>query len=121
MSDPRRGLGQRGEELAVQALKRQGYEIMARNWRCAVGEIDVVARHGDELVIVEVRTRRGYRFGMPEDSITSTKQAKLVELGYTYVGETGWEGPWRIDVVAVQMDQRGHLERITVLPNAIEG
>jgi hypothetical protein len=66
----KRQLGRRGEDLATAYLRQQGYVILARNWRCPVGEIDIVAREGEILAFVEVRTRRGDRFGTPEESIT---------------------------------------------------
>ncbi|MDH7486116.1 MAG: YraN family protein [Anaerolineae bacterium] len=121
MSSRRQRLGQVGERLAAEALAARGYAILARNWRCPAGEIDIVARDGDTLVMVEVRTRRGEAFGTPEESVTPAKQARLVELGQTYVQERGWDGPWRIDVVAVQFSPAGRLERLTVIPNAVEG
>jgi len=114
-------LGQCGELLALDALRERGYRVLAHNWRCPAGEIDLVARHDDTLVIVEVRTRRGQSYGTPEESITAAKRAKLMELGETYVQEHAWEGPWRIDVVAVVFGARGNLERLTVIENAVEG
>jgi putative endonuclease len=121
MKGARRGLGRTGESLAAEELTRRGLTIVARNWRCAVGEIDLVARDGACLAIVEVRTRRGRGYGTPEESITSAKRARLIALAQTYVAETDWRGPWRIDVVAVEMDGAGRLLRITHLPNAVEG
>jgi putative endonuclease len=119
--DDRRGLGKRGEELAAQHLAAQGYEIVACNWRCEVGELDLVASDGDCLAFVEVRTRRGRAMGSPEESITPAKQAKLVELAEAYVQAHDWPGYWRIDVVAVEMDRRGHLLRVDHYENAVTG
>ena len=121
MTSKRQRLGRLGERLAAEALTARGYTIVARNWRCQAGEIDLVARDGDCLVVVEVRTRRGEAYGTPEESVTPAKQAKLVELGQTYVQEQGWDGPWRIDVVAVQFSHSGRLQRVTVIKNAVEG
>ena len=69
--DDRQGLGRRGEELAAQQLAAQGYQILAQNWRCGTGELDLVARDGESLVLIEVRTRRGRSMGSPEESITA--------------------------------------------------
>jgi putative endonuclease len=102
-------------------LIAKGYEIVARNWRCESGEVDLVAQDRDCLVLVEVRTRRGQRMGSPEESITSAKQARLVTLAEAYVQSNDWLGPWRLDVVAVEMDQRGRLLRIDHYENAITG
>jgi putative endonuclease len=107
--------------MAAQHLEREGYHILARNWRCSTGELDLVARQGDCLVTVEVRTRRGRRFGTPEESVTPAKQARLIELSQAYVDENGWLGHWRIDVVAIEMDRAGRLLRLEHYENAVTG
>lgn len=122
MADQRRGTGQRGEELAAAHLARQGYEILARNWRCRAGEMDIIARRGEMLVFVEVRTRRGRRLGTPEESVTPAKQARLIEVAQTYLQEIELAGsPWRIDVVAVVLDGRGQVRRFNHLESAVGG
>ena len=114
--DYKRKLGQQGEEIATGYLRQQGYDILARNWRCPVGELDIVAREGEILTFVEVRTRRGDRFGGPEESITLAKQAKLVELAQTYLKDAGLEDEaWRIDVVAIELGQRGEVKRLNLI------
>ncbi len=118
--DYKRRLGQRGEEIATAYLQRQGYVIVTRNWRCPVGELDIVAREGETLVFVEVRARRGDRFGTAEESITPAKQAKLVELARTYLQENCLtDHDWRIDVIAIQIDRRGTVKRLNLIRNAI--
>jgi putative endonuclease len=118
----KRRLGRRGEEVAAAYLRDQGYEILARNWRCPAGELDIVAREGGTLAFVEVRTRRGDRFGTPEESITPAKQAKLVELAQTYLQEHDLaDENWRIDVVAVEMGGRGGVKRLNLIRNAVWG
>ena len=119
--DSRLGLGRRGEELAARHLVARGYEIVARNWRCASGELDLVARDGECLVMVEVRTRRGEELGSPEESLTAAKRARLVTLGEAYAQAHDWVGDWRIDVVAVEMDRRGRLLRVDQYENAVSG
>ncbi len=122
MSDPRRGLGRRGEELAARELTRRGYRLRARNWRCAAGEVDIVAEQGEWLVFVEVRTRRGNRFGSPEASITPAKQARLIQVAEAYLDAHHLSDvAWRIDVVAVEMSPQGKLLRIEVYENAVTG
>ncbi|MDX9831516.1 MAG: YraN family protein [Anaerolineae bacterium] len=119
--DDRRGLGRHGEELAARHLATRGYEILERNWRCGAGELDLVARDGACLAFVEVRTRRGQELGSPEESITAAKQARLINLAETYLQEHEWPGPWRIDVVAVEMDVRGRVQRLDHYENAVTG
>lgn len=122
MSGARRGLGQLGERLAAQYLAEQGYEILDRNWRSgATGEADLVARDGDCLVIVEVRTRRGKAYGTPEESVTPRKQARLVALAEAYAVQSGWTGPLRIDVIGVHLSGDGRLLRINHVVNAVHG
>jgi putative endonuclease len=122
MTDPRRDLGQRGEELAVAELTRRGYVVRQRNWRCQDGEVDVVAEHDDWLVFVEVRTRRGRDLGTPEESITEAKRARLVRVAQSYLSEfEPVELDWRIDVVAVEMTRGGKLMRVDVYENAVTG
>jgi putative endonuclease len=119
----RRRLGNFGEAAAAAHLTRQGYTLLARQWRCSAGEIDLVAQQRDVLVFVEVRTRRGGAYGSPEESITAAKQARLVALAYAYLAahELGDAQPWRIDVIAIEVDGRGRISRLEHLPNAIEG
>jgi putative endonuclease len=73
-------LGRQGEEYAAQYLTDAGYRIVARNWRCPQGEIDLVTSHGDEIVFVEVKTRSSLRFGHPFEAITVAKLARLRRL-----------------------------------------
>jgi putative endonuclease len=122
MTDPRRGLGRRGEELAVAELARRGYAIRRRNWRCQDGEVDVVAEHAGWLVFVEVRTRRGQDMGSPEASITPAKRARLLCVAANYLAEFELgDVNWRIDVVAVELTCGGELLRVDVYENAVTG
>ena len=122
MTDPRRAVGRRGEELAVAELTRRGYAIRHRNWRCPAGEIDVVADHEGWLVFVEVRARRGSELGTPEASITPAKRARLIQVAESYLTEAELgEADWRIDVVAVELAPGGRLLRIDVYENAVTG
>lgn len=129
-NDARRQLGQVGEAMAAQLLTDAGLTVVARNWRCAYGELDLVAHelapdlvHGGALVtwlvVVEVRIRRGARFGTAQASVTTIKQAKLRVVAEAYVQATGWQGPWRIDVVAIQLDAQGHLLEKAHLRHAV--
>ncbi len=121
MPNARHSLGQRGEHYAAQYLSDRGYAICARNWRCAVGEIDLVTEKDGRLIFVEVRTRRGDRLGTPEESITPAKRARLIAAAQTYLDEHGQtDRDWRIDVVAIEIGSRGEVKRCTLIENAIE-
>ncbi|MCK2036656.1 YraN family protein [Microbacterium sp. SSW1-49] len=78
-------LGRAGEERAVSHLLGLGYDVVDRNWRCAQGEIDIVAVHGDELAIVEVKTRRSTAFGHPFEAIDERKRRRLWRLAHAWV------------------------------------
>lgn len=117
MSDHRVKLGRRGEAVAVQELIRRGYEIVSRNWRCRIGEVDLVAVSGETWTFFEVRTRRGRDFGIPEESLTSAKVERMVAVARMYLAthdKNVHEVDWRIGLVAVEMDEAGWLLRIDV-------
>ena len=102
--DKRKQTGRRGEAIAAAHLVDKGYTLIQRNWRCPTGELDLVLMDGATLVFVEVRARRGRRFGPAEASITPAKQLRLVELAHSYLQTMAEPHPsWRIDVVAVQL------------------
>lgn len=116
----RRDTGIRGEKLANDFLKKRGYRILETNYRCPHGEIDIVAKHKDSLVFVEVRTKTSLEFGSPEESITSTKKERMRAAALHY-RQTHDDLPllWRIDVVAVELNQRGGLSRVELIENAV--
>lgn len=122
MKDTRRALGRLGERLAADYLSQHGYSIREMNYRCPIGEVDIVATEGDYLVFVEVRTRRGRGMGLPEESITLAKQAKLVTVAQAYLqGHGELATDWRIDVVAVELTPGRKLRRIELIKNAVTG
>lgn len=98
----RRRLGRRGEELAVAFLEGRGCRVLARNYRCRLGEVDLVARDGETLVFVEVKTRRSLAFGGPGEAVGAAKKARLVRVARHYLYRHGLTNvPCRFDVVAV--------------------
>jgi len=117
----RQEVGKLGEKAARKFLKKRGYRIRETGFRCPHGEIDIVARQKDCLVFVEVRTKSSLGFGSPEESITQAKKKKLIASALTYTS-THQKLPslWRIDVVAIELDDRGKTRRIELIENAIE-
>ena len=96
------GLGRYGENVAAAHLRAAGLTILDRNWRCDIGEIDIVARDGDVLVVCEVKTRSGLRFGGPLEGVTVRKAARLRRLAARWVCEQSVHPPdIRIDLVGV--------------------
>jgi len=124
MQTPRQGLGAAGERLAIEHLRRRGYRILDVNWRePGLGELDIVAQDGDSLAFIEVRTRRGDLFGSPEESMTPRKQQRLVSLAQAWLQANRPDDPeprWRIDLVAVQMNSAGRLQRVEVVQDVVE-
>jgi putative endonuclease len=118
LSDRRVRLGRRGERLAAEELERRGYTIVERNWRCPAGEVDLVATQGDAWFFFEVRTRRGWVCGTPEESVTGQKQERMGEVALTYMGEHSFgEVDWRLGLVAIELDRGGRLARLEVYEN----
>jgi len=116
----RRDTGIHGERLARDFLSKKGYRIVDTNFRCPQGEIDIIARDKDCLVFVEVRTKKSLSFGTPEESITPAKMERLRATANHYL-QTHDDLPplWRIDVVAVELDQKGKPSRIELIENAV--
>ncbi len=98
----RRRVGAAGEDLAVRYLRKRGYEILRTNFRFERAEVDVVAREGDALVFVEVKSRRSKTFGEPEDAVTPRKQRQLLKAAEGYLFENGIDDvECRFDVLAI--------------------
>jgi putative endonuclease len=100
--------GTQGERIAVEYLRRKDYAVIETNWRCTRGELDIIAREGDMLVFVEVRTRRAANTEAALVSITPRKRDRLIAAVHSYIAEHKLEDfDWRIDVVAVALPRSG--------------
>lgn len=120
MTDGRRDAGARGEQLAARYLEREGYRVVRRNYRCPLGEIDLVVEGVDGLVFVEVRTKRSPCLVPPEETIRRSKALRLIKLAEHYLAATNQEQrPWRVDVVAVELGVRDEPLRIEQFRDAI--
>lgn len=118
----RKQLGDLGEKIAGDYLKKHGYKLVERNYHCREGEIDIVARQKNTLVFVEVRTKTGAGFGTPEESVTRAKKDKMIAAAFKYLqAHDRVTDDWRIDLVAVELDPAGKLERIGIIENAVGG
>jgi len=113
------GLGRQGETLAAEQLVQHGFRVLARNWHCPEGEVDLIAVRGESWYFFEVRTRRGRACGTPEQSVTPTKRARMEAVARRYLGEEvdAVDVLWHLGFVAVAMDKQGHLQRITIYPD----
>lgn len=121
MTSMRKSLGAIGEHHARLRLEAAGLNFVAANWRRASGEIDLVMRDGDAIVMVEVKVRRGERAGRAEESISRTKAGRLLTTGEWFMAEHPEIGelPWRVDLVAVTVDDGGRVVRFTHIPEAV--
>ncbi|MGH3424349.1 MAG: YraN family protein [Nocardioidaceae bacterium] len=111
----RKALGDYGEQVAAEHLVAAGMQIVERNYRCVLGEIDIVARDGDTLVVCEVKTRRGQAYGSPLEAVTARKAGRLRRLAGYWLEEHRTSPPSiRIDVVSVLVPRRGRpqVERV---------
>ena len=94
-------VGRWGEQAAADYLEKQGYQILARNFRTAHGEVDIIARQQNVLVFVEVKTRSSNRYGYPEYSVSPKKRLHLLSSAEKYILEHPEFTTWRVDVIAV--------------------
>ena len=101
-------LGRRGEQLAAEYLQRAGMRILDRNWRCAGGELDIVAVERRALVACEVKTRSGTGYGSPLEAVSRAKQARLRRLAIAWVNAHGvLFDEVRVDVIGLLADRSG--------------
>jgi putative endonuclease len=104
-------IGNQGEELACNYLRKLGYRILKRNFRIRGGEIDIVAKEGQILAFVEVKTRYSHNFGLPIESITPWKLLALQKTALFYIEKIGWgDKEYRFDVVSVDFTDGGQLK-----------
>ena len=107
----KQALGAYGEQVAARHLAEQGLVVLDRNWRCDEGEVDLVLREGDVLVVCEVKTRTSVLFGTPHEAVTDAKLARLQRLGQRWAAEHGVRPEHtRVDLVAVMRPRRGPAE-----------
>ena len=94
-------LGKQGEELAAQYLMEKGYEILERNWRNVHKEVDIIAKNGKYLVIVEVKTRLTDEYGNPDIAVNRTKQWRLISAANSYISRNNLDVETRFDIVSI--------------------
>lgn len=109
-------LGRYGEELASRYLKKNGYVILERNYKCVYGEIDIIARDDDCIVFVEIKTRRNTKEIMPEDSIGYSKKQHLLKSAEYYINALPVEINYRFDIISIEFNDFQH--RIYIIKDA---
>jgi putative endonuclease len=119
MAGDKKELGRKGEELAIQFLKKTGYRILTTNYVCKLGEIDIIAKEKDTLAFIEVKTRTSTLFGPPELSVTPFKQMQLSKAALYFLKEKKLDDvKARFDVVSILLDSRG--EKIELIRDAFD-
>jgi putative endonuclease len=121
-SGQRREVERAGEAAAVAHLQARGLRVIARDWRCRLGQLDLICEDAGVLVAVEVKARRGDGFGLPQEAVDWRKQAKLRSLVDAYRLASGRrDQACRIDVVAVRLDRQLRLVSCEHIRNAVGG
>ena len=121
MKDTSKAVGSKGEDLAVQYLKRKGFKVIERNYHCPAGEIDLIAREGKTLVFVEIKARSSSEYGLPQEFVDRFKQRKMIEAARFFMAErrVTEDIPARFDVVAIQLTPTG--PDIELIKDAFQG
>lgn len=102
-------LGKWGEEQAKTYLEAKGYIVLEKNFRCPAGEIDIIARDGEWLVFVEVKTRRSVHYGYPAEAVDYRKQAKYIQAALYYLNKKKLlDSVYRFDIVEVRVEKQGN-------------
>lgn len=119
MTKERLDLGKFGEELAFRKIKRLGYKKIIRNFRCPLGEVDIIARDGDTLVFLEIKTRKGRSIDYAKEAVNARKKRQISKVALAYMkSENCSDVRARFDVVAISL-RRGK-PKIEVIKNAFE-
>ncbi len=119
MTKERLELGDWGEELALEKIKGLGYKKIVRNYRCPLGEVDLIARDGDTLVFLEIKTRRGNSLAYAKEAVNARKRRQLSKVALAYMKSNDCYGvKARFDVVAVSL--QGDNPQIEVIKNAFD-
>ncbi|OIO52866.1 YraN family protein [Candidatus Peregrinibacteria bacterium CG08_land_8_20_14_0_20_41_10] len=100
-----RAVGALGEGIAEKLLKQRGWKILEKNWHAHWGEIDLIAQEKEEIVFVEVKTRKGVAFGAPFEAATRWKKRKILKTAQFYLLKKGWESrQYRFDVASIVLE-----------------
>ena len=119
MTGEKQTKGAQGEQRVVEYLRGHGYRILERNYRCPLGEMDIIAREGKTVVFIEVKTRSSERFGSPQAAVGPRKQRRMTAIALYYLKANGLlDGPARFDVAAVSLGDGG--DSVNLYKNAFD-
>ena len=119
----KRTIGNIGEEMAVKYLIKNKYRILERNFRCKLGEIDIIAKDGVYIVFVEVKMRKNSDFGMPAEAVNFYKQRKIIQVAQYYLMSKGIEYNIRFDIVEILAnieENKTQIKNIRIIKNAFQ-
>ncbi len=114
-------LSQFGEDTAAQFLEHNGYEIITRNYHSPYGEIDIICKQNELLVLVEVKARKSHAYGTALDAITEKKREKIIKTAYHYLAKHDLEVPIRFDVITLEFDKQTKEYALEHIQNAFLG
>ena len=121
MDHSRLNIAKTGESLAAKHLKARGYRILEQNYRARRGEIDLVARDGEFIVFVEVKTRRSLKFGVPQAAVTWQKQRQISKVALAYLqSQNLLDTPCRFDVIAIHLSPQLKVLNLEQIESAFE-
>ncbi|MBF0523069.1 MAG: YraN family protein [Candidatus Omnitrophica bacterium] len=113
--------GRIGEDAAEAALKRDGYKILAKNFRCPFGEVDIIARDKKAICFIEVKARRSDHCGSPAEAVSRAKQEKIIKTAFFYLNKYKLDNyEVRFDVVSVRLKAAGIFQEVEIIKNAFE-
>lgn len=117
-------LGEKGEEIARKFLKKKGYNLLAENYKTPMGEIDIIAKDGKEIVFIEVKTRESLQFGQPFEAVNYIKRKRITKAALSYLKRFKELPPCRFDVLSISYLQdashKDNKPRIDLIRNAFE-
>ena len=119
MKNNNQKLGSWGEDLASDYLLKNGYKILEKNYRNNYGEIDIIAKKKRVVVFIEVKTRSGRSFGLPEEAVNKTKQVRLIKISEKYILDNKIKENYQIDVIAIEKDNIKGKINLRHLKNAV--
>ena len=121
MTRSRLNVAKIGESLAAKHLQTRGYRILAQNYRARRGEIDLIARDGEFIVFVEVKTRRSLKFGLPQAAVTLRKQRQISKVALAYLQSRNLlDAPCRFDVIAIHLSPQLELLKLEQIESAFD-
>jgi len=117
----RRQTGETGEQIAARYLHRKGFRLLEHNYRCKIGEIDLIAEERGTLVFIEVKTRKSLVSGAPEEAVDREKKRKICRAANWYLQPwQRWPQRIRFDVIGIELDENDCVTAIRHTPNAFQ-